>query len=159
MHATEHSEQIVKLVCFRIHDQEYAVDIAHVKETLTVRPITNVFLTPNWLSGIMNLRGDIVAVLDLACFCGLAPTYTTSESRIIICQHGGKLAGVVVDELAELRTLARARINPPPSTLKGDARLILAGIATVDAGAPLRVLDMKSLFESERLRVFQRGES
>jgi purine-binding chemotaxis protein CheW len=148
---------VVKLVCFRLHGQEYAVDIAEVKETMVLRPITRVFLTPPWLAGIINLRGDIVPVLDLSHLCGLSPTDITPESRIIILQHDTHVIGVVVDELAELRTLARTDIDPVPPIVTGDAAAILAGVATVEDGAPLRVLALDNLFESERLRAFQRG--
>lgn len=146
----------VKLVCFCIHGQEYAADIADVKETLIMRPITRVFLTPPWLAGIINLRGDIVAVIDLARFSGLPPTNIGPDSRIIIFQHGGRTAGAVVDELAEVRTVARADIEAPPSTLTGDALALIAGVVTID-GEPLEVLDIGRLFQSERLRAFQRG--
>ena len=148
-----------KLVCFYLHGQEYAIDIATVKETLVLRPITRVFLTPSWLAGIINLRGDIVPVLDLADLCGLSPTDITPESRIIILQRGAHMAGIVVDELAELRVLAIDDIQPTPATVTGDAAAILAGVATVENGAPLRVLDASHLFESERLRTLKRGGS
>lgn len=149
----------VKLVCFRIHGREYGVPIDDVKETMPLRPITRVFLTPPWLAGIINLRGDIVAVIDLARFSGLEPTHIQADSRILICRHDGKVAGVVVDELCELRVLDRARVEAPPSTLADSAAALLAGVATVEGGAPLAVLDMGKLFQSERLRAFQRGES
>ena len=151
--------ETVKLVCFRLHGQEYAVDIADVKETMALRPITRVFLTPPWLAGIINLRGDIVAVLDLACLCGLSPTDINGESRIVIVQRDTRVAGIVVDELAELRTLELADVQPPPVTIAGEAAAILTGVVTLESGAAVRVIDMQSLFESERLRAFQRGGS
>lgn len=156
----------IKLVCFCLHGQEYAVDIAQIKETMVVKPITRVFLTPPWLAGIMNLRGDIVAVLDLAQLLGLPAVEINQDSRIIICryqdEHQVKVAGVVVDELAELRTLDPANIEPPPPTLGNNN--LLVGVATVDgsadhAGVPLRVLDLDRLFESETLRALSREES
>ena len=54
--------ELTKLVCFYLHGQEYAAAIGVIKETLAMRPITRVFLTPSWLAGIVNLRGDVVAV-------------------------------------------------------------------------------------------------
>lgn len=149
----------IKLVCFLLHGQEYAIDIGQVKETLALRPITRVFLTPSWLAGIVNLRGDIVPILDLADLCGLSPTDINAESRIIILSHGAHMVGVVVDELAELRMLATGDIQPVPATVTGDAAAIMTGVATVEDGAALRLLDLDALFESERLRALQRGGS
>ena len=146
----------IKYVCFRLRGQEYAADIANVKETMMVLPITRVFLTPPWLSGIINLRGDIVAVIDLALFFGLPATAITDHSRIVICRHEGKVVGIVVDEMAELRTIEAERLQPPPPTLSSESSALLDGVITVENDAPLRVLDLGKLFESDRLRAFQR---
>ena len=146
----------VKLVCFHLHGQEYGADISDVKETMVVRPITRVFLTPPWLSGIINLRGDIVAVIDLSQFLGLPPTVITEDSRIVIIRYDTKSAGIVVDRMAELRMLEPSELQPPPPTLAGDGTNLLQGVATVEDGAALRVLDLAKLFMSERVRAFQR---
>jgi purine-binding chemotaxis protein CheW len=140
-----------KLVCFLLHGQEYAAQIGDVIETLTVRPITRVFLTPPWLSGIVNLRGDVVAVLDLARLLGMAPTLVTDDSRILLARHQGTRAGFLVDALAELRTLDLAAIEPPPATLPADVAVFLRGIVTV-SGDVVRLLDLSALFESDKLR-------
>lgn len=140
-----------KLVCFLLQGQEYAADIANVVETLVVRPVTRVFLTPTWLAGIMNLRGDVVAVLDLACLLGMAPTLVTDESRIVLARHQGRRAGLLVDGLAELRSLDLARLEAPPATLAPEVAAFLRGIVTVEGGEVVRLLDLAALFESQRL--------
>jgi len=145
-----------KLVCFYLQDQEYAANITDVKETMLVRPITRVFLTPQWLAGIINLRGDVVAVIDLAQLLGLPATAITDNSRILIAWHEGKSAGIVVDRMAELRTLDLGSLQPPPPTLSAETSSLLLGLATVEGGAAVRILDLPSLFESERIRAFQR---
>jgi purine-binding chemotaxis protein CheW len=156
------SSNLRKMVCFYLDGQEYAADIDDVSETMTIRPITPVFLTPRWLSGIINLRGDIVAVIDLAQLLGLRPTLLTDESRIVVARYLGperqsreKLAGIVVDRMAELRTIDVATLQQPPPTLTESLGL-LAGLCTVEGGAAVRVLKLPALFESEQLRAFQR---
>lgn len=145
-----------KLVCFYLHGQEYAAHIDHIKETMVVRPITRVFLTPPWLLGIINLRGDVVAVLDLAQLLGLAAVTPTEDSRIIIVRHDDKRFGILVDHMAELRTLDRDTLQPPAATLSAEGAALLSGIATVEGGAAVRVLDLRALLASDRLRAFQR---
>lgn len=140
-----------KLVCFFLHGQEFAAHIADVIETLTVRPVTRVFLTPPWLAGIVNLRGDVVAVLDLARLLGMSPTLVTDDSRIILARHQGTRAGFLVDALAELRSLDLAAVEPPPATLSSEVSSFLRGIFTVSGGV-VRLLDLPSLFESDKLR-------
>ena len=145
-----------KLVCFFLHGQEYAADITDIKETMLVRPITPVFLTPAWIAGIINVRGDVVAVIDLAQLLSLPPISLTDDSRIVIARCDGKIAGVMADRMAELRTIDLDELQPPPPTLAAESAALLRGVATVENGAALRVLDMSALFESERMTAFQR---
>ena len=120
-------------------------------ETLAVCPVTRVFLAPTWLAGIMNLRGDVVAVLDLSRLLGMAPTVVTDDSRIVLARHGGRRAGFLVDGLAELRTAGLDRLEPPPVTLAPDVAGLLRGIVTFSPGEVVRVLDLAALFESDSL--------
>lgn len=153
----------MNLVSFDVRGQRLACPIAQVKETIVVRPITRVFLTPSWVAGIINLRGDIVPVLDLAVLLGLPPTLPQPETRIVIVRSGGdggpspaKTAGLLVDRLAEGRTVDLDGLAAPPSTVDPDVAGLLAGVATLSDGAPLAVLDLGKLFESERLRELSR---
>ncbi|HWM86519.1 MAG TPA: chemotaxis protein CheW [Kofleriaceae bacterium] len=148
-----------KLVCFLLHGQEYAADIANVVETLAVRPVTRVFLTPPWLAGIMNLRGDVVVVLDLSRLLGMAPTLVTDESRIVLARHAGRRAGLLVDGLAELRIAPQGKLEPPPVTLSPDVAGLLRGILTVSPGEVVRILDLPALFESESLEALSGARS
>jgi len=145
-----------KLVCFRLASQEYGLDIESVKETLTLRPLTRVFLTPSWVLGIINLRGDIVPVLDLAELLGMPASTIEPDSRIVIVDHDDHRAGIVVDELAELRIVQSDGIAPAPSTLSPEASELVSGLATVDGGAALRILDLDSLFACERVTALRR---
>ncbi len=151
-----------KLLCFFLGGQEYGAPITEVKETLLVKPITPVFLTPPWLSGIINLRGDVLAVIDLAQFLGQPPTTLTGDCRIVVVlwRDGGddarpRLAGILVNRMAELRTIDLGALQPPPATLAPRGAELLRGVATVEDGAPLRVLDLPALMTSERMRAFQ----
>ena len=147
------------LVCFSLHDQEYGVAIADVKETLAPRPIVRMFLTPDWLAGIMNLRGDVVAVIDLARFLGMPPTVTGDDGRIVVLRHKTLTAGVLVDRMAEVRVVPLEQVASTPATIPAETASLMRGIATIGAGGggALRVLDVAALFESERVRALQRG--
>ncbi|HLU69070.1 MAG TPA: chemotaxis protein CheW [Kofleriaceae bacterium] len=141
-----------KLVCFLLHGQEYGAAIGDVVETLAVRAVTRVFLTPPWVAGIMNLRGDVVPVLDLALLLEMPPSLVTDESRIVLVRHQDLRAGLLVDGLAELRQVDADRLEAPPATLPPEVTGLLRGIATMADGAVVRVLDLPALFESDRVR-------
>src|SRR5262249_39384719 len=143
------------LVSFDVRGQRLGCPIAQVKETIVVRPMTRVFLTPPFVAGIINLRGDIVAVLDLAVLLGLGPTLPQPETRIVIVKSENKVAGVLVDRLTEARSVALERLEAPPTTVDPEVAGLLAGVATLPDG-PLAVLDLDKLFESERLREIAR---
>jgi purine-binding chemotaxis protein CheW len=119
---------------------------------MAVRPITRVFLTPSWMAGIMNLRGDVVPVIDLAALLDLSETLITDESRIVLVRHARTRAGFLVDGLAELVTLPVDGLAPAPATLDPELAQFLRGIATAADGRLVRVLDLVALFESDRLR-------
>jgi purine-binding chemotaxis protein CheW len=144
------------LLCFEIRGQRFGCGLGHVKETIVVRPITRVFLTPAWVSGIINLRGDIVAVLDLAAYLGLGATTLGNDTRIVIARNGQRVAGLLVDRLAEVRAADLDTLEPSPPTLAGEVAAMMAGVLTLPGGAPLGVLDLGKLFESDRLRGFAR---
>src|SRR6185503_19568722 len=106
----------MKVICFWLAGQQFAADLAHVKETIVLRPITRVFLTPPWVAGIINLRGDVLAVLDLAAFMGLPKTRPGDGTRIVIARTAaGKRAGLLCDRLAEVRTIADDGLQPTPA--------------------------------------------
>src|SRR5262245_58544394 len=116
----------LRLVCFAVRQQEFAFPIADVRETLPLAPISHVFMTPPWLAGIFSLRGEIVPAIDLAVLLGLAPLGPSSRSdahsetlrsiaggangksiiedsaRIVIVDHRGVIAGILVERLCEL---------------------------------------------------------
>jgi purine-binding chemotaxis protein CheW len=147
-----------RVVCFWLGRQQFGAPIGHVKETIVLRPITHVFLTPPWLAGIVNLRGDIVAVVDLPAFFGLGQCAMGSEARIVIAHSGAperKRVGFLVDRLAEVKAV-EMRALQPTSMLSPEHANLAHGVLTQDGGAPLTVLDVPKLFESERLRQFQR---
>jgi purine-binding chemotaxis protein CheW len=151
-------EQPARVVCFWLAGQQFGAPIGHVKETIVLRPITRVFLTAPWLAGIINLRGDVVAVVDLAAFFDLGRCERGADARILIARSAestATIAGLLVDRLSEVRTIELDRLQPA-SVLPAESGALARGIVTLDGGVPLTVLDMTELFESERLRQFQR---
>jgi purine-binding chemotaxis protein CheW len=144
-----------RVVCFFLGGQQFGAPIGHVKETIVLRPITRVFLTPSWLAGIINLRGDVVAVIDLRAFFGLGRCSMDGEARIMIARSSGKTAGFLVDRVADVKTVDLKALQAT-SLLSPDNSALGHGVLTMEGGAPLTVLDMSKVFESERLREFQR---
>lgn len=141
----------LRLVCFHLGEQEHALPIASVRETIRVRPMTSVFLTPPWLAGIFSLRGEIVPAVDIAPWLGMPATAVREETRLIVLRHPTRTLAILADDLAELRTLAPADIAPPPPTLSPEQGILLTGVAATPTGT-VRILDHGAILGADRLR-------
>ena len=141
----------LRLVCFDLGDQELALPIADVGETLPLHPITPVFLTPPCLAGVFSLRGDIVPVIDLSVLLGLAhPTKIGDDSKIVVIDRDDFTIGVVVDRLRDLRTIEEP-LEPPPPGLPAAVAQMFAGVSVTPTGS-VRVLDAHAIVNADALR-------
>src|SRR5512147_2847214 len=103
---------------FSIGDEQYAVGILRVREILQYEVVTRVPTTPAWIRGVMNLRGSVVPVVDLAVKFSLPPTALTSTTCIVIVETtlGERRAvmGLMVDAVNQVLDLLATDIEPPP---------------------------------------------
>jgi purine-binding chemotaxis protein CheW len=141
------------LVCFQLAGRRFACRITDVKETIVVKPLTRVFLTPPWVAGIINLRGDIVAVVDLAAFLSLGKTPIVAETRIVIARADGRAAGFLVERLDDTRAVDLGALEPAPAGVDAEVAALLSGVVTLPGGEPLAVLDLAKILRSPRLKV------
>ncbi len=155
--------EMLQVVCFLLDGDEYGVPIAEVKETIALRPLTPLPLVPDFIAGVISLRGEVVAVLDLGRLLGLPSRMRRAafgpDARIVILRvtSGGRpaSAGLLVDRLSEVRHLDGEALRPPPATAPGEAAALVRGVARVD-DRPLAVLDLGRAFDSERILRFRR---
>ncbi len=112
---TEQSQYLT----FYLAGEEYGLGILRVKEILEYAPLTTVPQTPPWIRGVINIRGSVVPVVDLAVKFGLPPTPVTKRTCIIIVEVtlGGQPAvlGVLADAVSQVMDLGPADIAPPPA--------------------------------------------
>jgi purine-binding chemotaxis protein CheW len=141
----------LQLVCFRVGEEEYGVDIMRVHEVVPALPITPVADAPVFLEGIMELRGAFFGVIDLRKRLDKrfhdrpgapAPAITPQHRYVVVSLHGRSL-GLVVDGVTEVRRIEPARIVPLATSVPGAGRL-LTGAARVDAAVVL-VMDLDQL--------------
>ena len=151
------SASALRLVCFQLLDQEFALPITNVSETIAIQPITRLFLTPSCLAGVFGLRGEIVPAIDLAPLFGLARTTVRDGSRIIVLKHELGPAGIIVDRLLEQRRLDQ-ELEPAPRNLQPSIAALLLGVVATDTGV-VRVLDATSILTAEPLLEFRAAAS
>lgn len=100
---------------FVIEDEEYGVEIANVKEIITMCAITKVPHTENFLKGIINLRGEIIPVIDVRERFLKTPKEYDGLNCIIVIEYDGYSMGLIVDKVEEVMFISEDELTPPPS--------------------------------------------
>lgn len=106
------------LVCFRIGRETFGVDIFAVREIVKAQEITAVPGTNDYVLGIINLRGKIISVMDLAARLGLGAASVDRASRILVVDLDGMTVGFLVDAATEVLKLPDESVDPAPDELK-----------------------------------------
>jgi purine-binding chemotaxis protein CheW len=104
-----------QLVVFSLGDEEYALPIADVHEIIRYTEPRSVASSVGWVRGVISLRGKIVPVYDLAARLGQGTDETTREQKIVIVETGIAMAGVIVDDVAEVLTIEDDQLERVPS--------------------------------------------
>jgi purine-binding chemotaxis protein CheW len=124
---------VAHLVCFRIGRETYAVDIFVVREIVKAQEITPVPGTAEYVLGIINLRGKLVSVVDLAQRLGFEKARVERTSRILVVDLDGFTVGFLVDAATEVLKLSSEAIEPAPDELKRSVRDdYLEGVGKLD---------------------------
>lgn len=139
-----------QVVVFHLLDQSYGIDIESVLEIIRMESITRVPGAPDFVEGIINLRGRIVPIMDLARWFGMDSSETTESSRIIIVEADGATVGMIVDSVSEVLRFPVSCINPPPSMVGAGDISFVRGIALWDQRMIILLDLSKVLREDER---------
>jgi purine-binding chemotaxis protein CheW len=116
-----------QLVALHLGSEIYGVDISCIHTVLMPQPITTVPQTPDYVQGVMNLRGRIIPVVDLRVRFGLEST-STDKTRIVIIEVEGLTAGLIVDSVSEVLRLSEASIETPSALLASTVAECITGI-------------------------------
>ena len=129
-----------QLVVFALGSEEYALPITRVQEIIRYGEPRSVASQESWVRGVINLRGRILPVCDLAERLGL-PTERAESAKIVIVETGSGNAGLIVDDVAEVLTIGEDELEPSPTASNGE----IEAIATVGERLVI-LLDPDGLF-------------
>ena len=118
-------------LAFSLGSENYALDISMIREILKPREITEIPRVPEFLLGIISLRGSIIPIFDLKRRLGLGVATIDQDSRIIVCQEGDRLAGLLIDRITQVTSIQEEGIEPPPAIFSGRDRALLDGVGRV----------------------------
>jgi purine-binding chemotaxis protein CheW len=120
-----------QLVTFSLATEEFGVDIMKVQEIIRIPPITRVPKAPNYVEGVINLRGNVIPVVNLRVRFGMPQEEETELSRIVVLQVNGKVFGVRVDGVTEVLRLDSESIEPPPPVALGMDANFIRGVGKI----------------------------
>ena len=129
---TTAGDEVLQFVTFTLNDEEYAVDILSVQEINRITEITKVPNSPDYVEGVINLRGKVIPVINLRSKFGFEARATDDNSRIIIMEIQGIINGVIVDSVSEVLRIPASAIEAAPSVASDTISQFIKGLAKLD---------------------------
>ncbi len=142
------NDPVIQLVTFRLKDETYGINVMHVQEVLRVSEIAPVPGAPDYVLGIINLRGNVVTVIDTRSRFGLPAADVTDTSRIVIIESDKQVVGILVDAVAEVVELTETQIDSAPNVGNEESSRYIQGIATMGEDL-LIVVDLHKLLTDD----------
>ncbi|MHB8126770.1 MAG: chemotaxis protein CheW [Desulfitobacteriaceae bacterium] len=137
-----------QLVTFGLGSEEFGVDIMRVQEIIRIPPITRVPKAPNYVEGVINLRGNVIPVVSLRTRFEMEKVSETDLSRIIVLEVHKKVFGIRVDAVTEVMRLDDSAIEPPPPVALGMDAQFIRGVGKIGERL-LILLDLNHLMGEE----------
>ena len=121
-----------ELISFRIGAQEFCVDIMAIREIRGWTPATALPQSPSFVRGVINLRGAVLPIVDLASRLGFESTEASDRNVIIVADIGGQVVGLLVDAVSDILTITDDMIQPTPDVASETAKTFVRGLIPMD---------------------------
>ena len=125
-------EETLQLVSFNLGKEEFAVDILKIQEINRMVDITGVPNSPDFVEGVINLRGKVIPVVDLRKRFGLSEEVKGKDTRIVVMDISRKIIGFIVDSVSEVLRIPAKRVEPPPPMVAGIDSEYIKGVGRLD---------------------------
>jgi purine-binding chemotaxis protein CheW len=143
-----------KYLTFRLDVEDYGLEIRHVKEIISIQKITDVPDLPDFVKGVINLRGQVIPTLDLRLRFGLQPKEYDERTCIIITHMNDIPVGVIVDTVNEVLDIPAETISPPPKIQKGASHRFIQGLGRVGDEVKI-ILNAERLLREDELEALE----
>ncbi len=141
-------EQELRWVTFRLENEKYGINVMQVQEVLRVSEIAPVPGAPDYVLGIINLRGNVVTVIDTRKRFGLEPKEMDDSTRIVIIESDDQVVGILVDSVAEVVDLRVSEMEAAPNVGTEESAKFIQGVASHDDEL-LILVDLNRLLTDE----------
>jgi purine-binding chemotaxis protein CheW len=140
---------VVEFVTFFTGGQSFSIDIRQVREIRRWSAVTPLPHAPAEVLGVMNLRGSVIPIFDLAVRFGLDRTPDNPRNVVVIAAHEAQTVGLLVESVSEILSVARDRIQETPDLRSDNSRQSIIGVIPVEDGMT-RIIDLGAVIQSDR---------
>ncbi|MFT7682978.1 MAG: purine-binding chemotaxis protein CheW [Moritella dasanensis] len=141
-------DEVLQWVTFKLENEIYGINVMQVQEVLRYTEIAPVPGAPNYVIGIINLRGNVVTVIDTRVRFGLMPSEVSENSRIVIIEAEKQVIGILVDGVAEVVYLRSSEIDMAPSVGTDESAKFIQGVSNRD-GELLILVDLNKFLSDD----------
>ncbi|ADB58427.1 chemotaxis protein CheW [Archaeoglobus profundus] len=143
--------ETIQVIVFSLGEERYGVDITQVREIIRPTKITRIPNAPDFVEGVINLRGQITTIINLRKRFGLPPKEIDNDTRIIVVEYNDAVIGMMVDTVNEVKYLTSDDIEPLPSivTSRSEAKF-LKGVGKLPDGL-LILIDLNKVLSEEEI--------
>lgn len=142
------NDEVLQWVTFRLEDETYGINVMLVQEVLRYTEIAPVPGAPDYVLGIINLRGNVVTVIDTRARFGLQSGEVSDNSRIVIIESDKQVIGILVDSVAEVVYLKTSEIDSAPNVGTDESAKFIQGVSNRE-GQLLILVDLNKLMTDE----------
>jgi purine-binding chemotaxis protein CheW len=149
--------ETVQVVSFKLGSEEYGVDIAQVQEINRMVAVTHVPRAPQFMEGVINLRGQLIPIIDLRARFGMPRAEHTKNTRIVVTEIGSKRVGMVVDSVSEVLRLPVEQIEAAPDMIAGVDTEYIRGVGKIEDRLII-LLDLAKIITGSEKRELESAE-
>lgn len=142
------TDELLQLVSFKIGGEEFGVDILRVQEINRMLEVTRVPNSPEFVEGVINLRGKVIPIVDLRTRFGMPRKEHDNDTRIVVVELTGNVVGFVVDGVNEVLRIPKSVTEPPPSIVAGVQAEYITAVGKLEDRL-LILLDLEKILSFE----------
>ncbi len=122
------SSRTVELCAFRVGDEEYVIDLRRIREIVQPLPVTAVPRAPDFVEGVIDLRGEVMPLVDVRRRLGLPPRPHGARPKVLVVNLAGRALALLVDGVSEVMRIPRSAIGAPPALLAAGGHPLFLGV-------------------------------
>lgn len=150
INTTNYTGESLEIIAFRLHDQEFCVKTTTIREIRGWAPSTPIPHSPPEVIGVMNLRGSVIPIIDLAYKLGMESTKANERSAIVVAEVHNMVIGMLVDRVSDILTVAGSQIQPVPEVTASFDRSYSEGIIANENGM-ICFLNLAKMFREKEM--------